>query len=172
MSKDLKKFIREVADFPKPGILFYDITTLLKEASALRFAVDSLAKHYQHWQIDHIVGIEARGFIFGASLAYALNLGFIPVRKPSKLPAEKLSATYQLEYGQATMEIHRDAIQPGQRVLIIDDLLATGGTSIAVADMVTSLGGKIASFGFVVELAFLNGRQKLGEYDIYSLVQY
>lgn len=169
---DLKHYIREVADFPKPGILFYDITTLLKQTDALHFVVDKLADHYRQQRIDYVLGIEARGFIFGALLAYALGVGFIPVRKPQKLPAEKLSMTYELEYGQASMEIHKDAIQPGERILIIDDLLATGGTCTAVAKMVTALGGEIAGFGFVIELAFLNGRERLSGHEVYSLLQY
>ncbi len=169
---DLKKFIREVPDFPKPGILFYDITTLLKEASALRFTIDTLAQRYQGHALDGIVSVEARGFIFGALLAYALNVGFIPIRKPKKLPADKLSITYDLEYGQETMEVHKDALQPGQRVLVVDDVLATGGTSAAAADVINSLGGDIVGFCFVLELTALEGRQKLAGYDVYSLLQY
>lgn len=170
--EELKHYIREVVDFPKPGIVFYDLTTLLKNADALRFSVDVLAKHYAHHTIDHILAIEARGFIFGAILAYLLNVGFIPVRKPQKLPAAKISTTYNLEYGQATVEIHQDAFKPGERILIIDDLLATGGTSIAVAKMIETMGANIVGLGFVVELGFLHGRKKLMEYDVHSLVKY
>jgi len=170
--EDLKKLIREVPDFPKPGILFYDITTLLKDPIGLHRAVDALANHYVGRKIDRVVGIEARGFIFAPMVAYRLNAGFVPVRKPKKLPAETASASYSLEYGKDSLEVHRDAISQGQQVLIIDDLLATGGTAAAVAGLVESLGGKVAGMGFLVELEFLKGRGKLGSYEIHSVVKY
>jgi len=169
---DLKKLIREVPDFPKPGILFYDITTLLKDKSGLRAVIDALHAHYQGARIDTVLGIEARGFIFAPALALALGAGFVPVRKPKKLPAETVAVSYQLEYGSDSLEIHKDAIQPGQNVLILDDLLATGGTAAAVAKLVEKLGGRVAGLGFVVELDFLHGRDKLGGYDVFSLLHY
>lgn len=168
----LKKLIREVPDFPKPGILFYDITTLLKDKRGFALLIDALTAHYILQDIDLVLGIEARGFIFGPALAYRLNCGFIPVRKPKKLPAATAKWTYQLEYGQDTLEMHKDAIQPGQRVIIVDDLLATGGTAHATVQLAESLGAKIAGLGFVVELDFLKGRQKLTGYDVYSLLHY
>ena len=169
---DLKKLIREVPDFPKAGILFYDITTLLKDRLGFARLIDALTEHYINDDIDLVLGIEARGFIFGPALAYRLNAGFVPVRKPKKLPAKVLQWKYDLEYGQDTLEIHEDAIQPGQRVLICDDLLATGGTARAAAEMVKSLGGNISGLGFVVELDGLNGRDKLTDYDVFSLLHY
>jgi len=169
---DLKKLIREVPDFPKPGILFYDITTLLKDPVGLRRAADALSDHYVGRKIDRVVGIEARGFIFAPMVAYRLNAGFVPVRKPKKLPAETARATYQLEYGQDSLEIHRDAIRQGQQVLIIDDLLATGGTAAAVARLVESLGGRVVGLGFLIELEFLKGREKISRYDIHSVLRY
>jgi adenine phosphoribosyltransferase len=169
---DLKKLIREVPDFPKPGILFYDITTLLKDRLGFARLIDALTEHHINDDIDLVLGIEARGFIFGPALAYRLNAGFVPVRKPKKLPAEVLQWKYDLEYGQDTLEIHKDAIQPGQRILICDDLLATGGTAKAAAAMVESLGGKICGMGFVVELDGLKGRDKLKSYDVFSLLHY
>jgi len=168
----LKRYIREIPDWPKPGILFYDITTLLKDPVGLHHAVDTLANHYVGRLIDRVVGIEARGFIFAPMVAYRLNAGFVPVRKPKKLPAEVTRATYNLEYGQDSLEIHRDAISRGQEVLIIDDLLATGGTAAAVASMVGSLGGHIAGLGFLVELEALKGREKLRGYDVHSVLTY
>jgi adenine phosphoribosyltransferase len=169
---DLKKLIREVPDFPKPGILFYDITTLLKDKLGFARLIDALTEHYINCEVDLVLGIEARGFIFGPALAYRLNAGFVPVRKPKKLPAEVLQWKYALEYGQDTLEIHKDAIKPGQRVLICDDLLATGGTAQAAADMTKQLGGDICGMGFVVELDGLKGREKLKEYDVFSLLHY
>jgi adenine phosphoribosyltransferase len=169
---DLKKLIREVQDFPKPGILFYDITTLLKEPVGLRGVIDSFADHYKNSGVDLVIGIEARGFIFASALAYALRAGFVPVRKPKKLPGERVSVTYALEYGTDTLEMHTGAITGGKCILIIDDLLATGGTAQATAQLVEQNGGKVAGLGFVVELTFLNGRKKLGCYDIHSLMQY
>lgn len=170
--EDLKKLIREVPDFPKPGILFYDITTLLKDPLGLHWAVDLLANQYVGRTINRVVGIEARGFIFAPMVAYRLNAGFVPVRKPRKLPAEVASATYQLEYGQDTLEVHRDAIGQGDNVLIIDDLLATGGTAAAVAGLVESLGGRVVGIGFMIELEFLKGREKLRRYDLHSILKY
>ena len=168
----LKKLIREVPGFPKEGILFYDITTLLKNPTGLRGVIDGLKDHYAHTKVDVVIGVEARGFIFAPALAYALGAGFVPVRKPKKLPAEAASVTYELEYGSDTLEMHKDALDDGKRVLIVDDLLATGGTAAATARMVTGLGGTVVGIGFVVELTFLNGRQKLEGYDVFSLMQY
>jgi adenine phosphoribosyltransferase len=168
----LKKLIREVPDFPKKGILFYDITTLLKDNLGLATLMDALAEYYLRKEIDLVLGIEARGFIFGPALAYRLNAGFVPVRKPGKLPAATARAEYELEYGRNTLEIHQDAIQKGQRVIIVDDLLATGGTAQATATLAESLGGQIAGLGFVVELDFLQGREKLRQYDVLSLLHY
>jgi adenine phosphoribosyltransferase len=168
----LKKLIREVPDFPKKGILFYDITTLLKDKTGLAMLIDKLSEHYISEDVDLVLGMEARGFIFAPALAYRLNAGFVPVRKPGKLPAECVSFDYALEYGSNTLQIHKDAIQKGQRVLIVDDLLATGGTAEATAKLAESLGAKIAGLGFVVELSFLNGRNKLKGYDVMSLLTY
>lgn len=168
----LKKLIREVPDFPKPGILFYDITTLLKDKSGLAQLIDSLSEHYLDQRVDLVLGMEARGFIFGPAVAYRLNAGFIPVRKPGKLPAATAKFDYALEYGTNTLEIHTDAIKTGQRVIIVDDLLATGGTAEATTKLAASCGAEIVGLGFVVELDFLNGRDKLGGYDIFSLLHY
>lgn len=168
----LRNLIREVPDFPKPGINFYDITTLLKHPDGLRGTVDALAAEYDGTKVDVVIGVEARGFIFAPALAYHLGAGFVPVRKPRKLPAECASISYDLEYGQDTLEIHRDAIGDGHRVLIADDLLATGGTAKAVVDLVEQLGGKVVGLVFVVELEFLPGRQKLAGYDVRSLIKY
>jgi adenine phosphoribosyltransferase len=170
--EDLKKLIREVPDYPKPGILFYDITTLLKDPIGLHRAVDSLADHYVGRKIDRVVGIEARGFIFAPMVAYRLNAGFVPVRKPKKLPAETARATYKLEYGEDSLEIHRDAISKDNAVLIIDDLLATGGTAAAVAGLVESLGGRVVGLGFLIELDFLKGREKISRYEVHSVLKY
>jgi adenine phosphoribosyltransferase len=170
--QDLKKLIREVPDFPKPGILFYDITTLLKDKLGFRGVIDGLQHHYQDANVDLILGIEARGFIFAPALAYALHAGFVPVRKPKKLPAERISITYDLEYGTDTLEMHKDAVVEGCRVLIVDDLLSPGGTASATARMVREAGGIVVGLGFVVELTFLNGRQKLEGADVFSLLQY
>ena len=169
---NLKKLIREVPDFPKAGINFYDITTLLKHPEGLRETVDALAAEFNGTTVDVVVGIEARGFIFAPALAYHLGAGFVPVRKPRKLPAECASISYDLEYGQDSLEIHRDAIGDGHRVIIADDLLATGGTAKAVIDLVESLGGTVAGLVFVVELEFLPGRKKLDGYDVRSLIRY
>ena len=170
--EQLKKLIREVPDFPKKGILFYDITTLLKDKLGLATLIDALAEYYLPKQVDLVLGMEARGFIFGPALAYRLNAGFVPVRKPGKLPAETTKVSYELEYGSNTLEIHKDAIQKGQRVIIVDDLLATGGTAEATAKLAKSLGADIAGLGFVVELDFLNGKDKLKPYDVFSLLHY
>ncbi len=169
---DLKKLIREVPDFPKPGILFYDITTLLKNGPGFHQVIDALKSHYQGASVDTVIGIEARGFIFAPALAYALGAGFVPVRKPKKLPSECVSVSYELEYGSDSLEIHKDAIQNGHRVLVVDDLLATGGTAAAVTKLVEKTGGQVAGLGFVVELTFLKGRARLNSYDIFSLLQY
>lgn len=168
----LKKLIREIPDFPKKGILFYDITTLLKDKVGFATLIDKFSEHYISRDVDLVLGMEARGFIFGPALAYRLNAGFVPVRKPGKLPAETVKQSYALEYGTATLEVHKDAIQKGQRVLIVDDLLATGGTAEATVKLVASLGGEVAGLGFVVELDFLKGRDKLKGYDVTSLLHY
>jgi|SRR5215813_9808461 len=169
---ELRKLIREVPDFPKPGINFYDITTLLKHPEGLRTTVDALAEQFEGEKVDTVIGIEARGFIFAPALAYHLGAGFVPVRKPRKLPAECASISYDLEYGQDTLEIHRDAVGNGHRVIIADDLLATGGTAKAAVNLVESLGGKVVGLVFVVELEFLPGRSKLAGYDVKSLIKY
>jgi adenine phosphoribosyltransferase len=168
----LKQLIREVPDFPKPGVLFYDITTLLKDKVGFAKLVDSLGQSYIGRRVDLVLGIEARGFIFGPALSYRLNAGFVPVRKPKKLPAETAKWTYDLEYGSDTLEVHKDAIQPGQSVIIVDDLLATGGTALATTKLVESLGGKVASLAFIVELDFLKGRDKLAGYEVVSMLHY
>lgn len=168
----LKKLIREVPDFPKRGILFYDITTLLKDRAGFATLIDALSEHYINSQIDTVLAIEARGFIFGPALAYRLNAGFVPIRKPGKLPAETVKWNYELEYGLDTLEIHRDAIRPGQRVIIVDDLLATGGTANACVQLAKSLGAEIAGLGFVVELDFLQGRKKFEGTEVFSLLHY
>ncbi len=168
----LKRLIREVPDFPKKGILFYDITTLLKDRVGYATLIDRLSEHYLDQKIDIVIGMEARGFIFAPAVAYRLNAGFVPVRKPGKLPAETAKFDYVLEYGKNALEIHRDAIQKGQRVLIVDDLLATGGTAEATAKLATLLGAEIAGLGFVVELDFLKGREKLKGYEVMSLLHY
>ena len=170
--EELRAKIREIPDFPKPGILFYDITTLLKDRVAYRAAIDAMLEPYADKKIDVVVGMESRGFIFSAPMAYQLNAGLVPVRKLGKLPAETISVEYALEYGSNTLEIHRDAISPGQRVLIVDDLLATGGTVRGTVDLVQRLQGEIAGLAFLVELAFLKGRERLGEYAVSSVVQY
>ncbi len=169
---ELKKLIREIPDYPKPGILFYDLTTLLKDQKGFRTLIDELCAHYAGRRVDLVVGIEARGFIFAPALAYRLNAGFVPVRKPKKLPWKTAQVTYQLEYGTDTLEIHQDAVQPGQRVLVCDDLLATGGTAAATVQLVRNLGGDVVGAGFAVELRFLNGRAKLAGLDVFSLIQY
>lgn len=169
---NLKQLIREVPDFPKPGINFYDITTLLKDAEGLRESVRLLKELNEDLQIDTVIGVESRGFIFGAPLAIELGTGFIPVRKPKKLPAECVSISYDLEYGQDTLEMHKDAVGEGHKVLIVDDLLATGGTARAVVDLVESVGGEVVGLNFVVELDFLSGRNKFEGYNVRSLLHY
>ena len=168
----LKTLIREVPDWPRKGVLFYDITTLLKDKTGFRQLIDALADHYASQPLDQVLGIEARGFIFGPALAYRLGTGFVPVRKPKKLPAETARVTYELEYGTDALEIHRDAIHPGDRVLIVDDLLATGGTAAACVRLVRELGATVAGAAFVVELEFLGGRAKLSGIDVFSLLKY
>ncbi len=168
----LKKLIREIPDFPKEGILFYDITTLLKDKVGLAMLIDALAEHYIKEDVDLVLGMEARGFIFAPALAYRLNAGFVPLRKPGKLPAATVKFDYALEYGANTLEIHKDAIQKGQRVLIVDDLLATGGTANATAKLAASLGAEVVGLGFVVELDFLKGRDLLRGHDVFSLLHY
>ena len=168
----LKQLIREIPDWPKPGILFYDITTLLKDAQGLATVIEGLQSGVNPADVDVVLGIEARGFFFAPVVAHSLGRGFIPVRKPKKLPAATESVQYALEYGFDTLEIHKDAIKPGQRVLIVDDVLATGGTAAAVAQLVEKLGGIVAGLAFVIELDFLNGREKLNGYPIQSLVHY
>src|ERR1700730_9175588 len=166
---DLKTLIREVPDFPKPGINFYDITTLLKDKAGLKRTIQLLCEHYDQHRPDIVLGIEARGFIFAPALAYALGAGFVPVRKPKKLPSICERIEYDLEYGTDILEVHRDAIEPGQKVLVIDDVLATGGTAAAVTRLIEKLQGKVVGLGFVIELNFLKGREKLNGYDVYSL---
>lgn len=170
--EDLKTAIREIPDWPKPGILFYDVTTLLKQGTCFEQAINSLINPYRLRQVDLVLGIEARGFIFAPPVAYALKAGFVPVRKPGKLPAARLRVDYELEYGTDCLEIHEDAIQPGQRVLIVDDLIATGGTARAVAELVERMKGVVVGLAFVVELTFLKGRDKLSGYDVHTVVKY
>jgi adenine phosphoribosyltransferase len=169
---EFKQLIREIPDHPKPGILFYDITTLLKDREGFCRLIDYLTIQTRPIHADLVLGIEARGFIFAPALAYNINAGFVPIRKPNKLPHETEVVTYDLEYGTDTLEIHKDAIQPGSRVIIADDLLATGGTAAAAAHLVEKAGGVVAGFTFVVELSFLKGRDKIDGYDIFSLIQY
>lgn len=169
---ELKKLIRAIPDHPKPGILFYDLTTLLQDKRGFHTLVDSLCDHYDGRQIDVVAGIEARGFIFAPALAYRLGAGFVPVRKPKKLPWKTAAETYQLEYGTDQLEIHQDAVKPGERVLLFDDLLATGGTARAAINLIRKLGGQIMGAAFAVELKFLHGREKLPGIDVFSLIQY
>ncbi len=171
-SQDLSKFIRNVPDFPKEGIVFRDITTLLKDNTALKIAFEELVNFAKDKNISKVVGVESRGFIFGAMLAEKLGAGFIPVRKPGKLPSEKIKETYELEYGLDSIEMHKDAIEEGDIVLMHDDLLATGGTMEAACKLVEKCGGKIAQISFLIELTFLNGREKLSKYDVRSLIAY
>ncbi|GAC1432143.1 MAG: adenine phosphoribosyltransferase [Ktedonobacteraceae bacterium] len=168
----LEDFIRDVQDFPQQGVLFKDITPMLQDGSAFHAAIDRLAAHYAGAGIQTVVGVESRGFIFGAPLAYQLNCGFVPVRKFGKLPNETVSVEYALEYGTNVVEIHKDAIKPGERVLIVDDLLATGGTVSAAMELVEKLGGQIAGIAFLVELAFLKGREQLKGHDVFALIKY
>jgi adenine phosphoribosyltransferase len=168
----LKKLIREVPDWPKPGILFYDLTTLVAHPEGLRTVVESLADRYHESKIDVVAGIEARGFILAPAVALRLGTGFVPIRKPKKLPWKTSQVTYDLEYGTDTLEIHQDAVAHGQRVLLIDDLLATGGTAAAATALIRQLGGHVAAAAFIVELTFLSGRKKLGDLPVHSLLQY
>jgi adenine phosphoribosyltransferase len=168
----LKQLVRAVPDFPKPGILFYDITTLLKDKTGNAQLIDAFAQYYIGKKVDLVLGIEARGFIFGPALAYRLNAGFVPVRKPGKLPAETLTIKYDLEYGSDSLQIHKDAILPGQRVIIVDDLLATGGTMLATVDLVKQMGGEIVGVAVAIELDFLKGRAKFPDHDVFSLMHY
>lgn len=168
----LKSKIRHVPDFPKPGILFYDITTLLQDPVGFRDAIDSLSQPFVGKGIDVIVGIESRGFIFGSAVADRLGAGFAPVRKPGKLPSTTVRANYDLEYGSDALEIHDDAVKPGQRVLIVDDLLATGGTAKAASDLVTRLGGQVHALAFLIELGFLNGRDRLAGHTLHTVLTY
>ncbi|MFQ5610711.1 MAG: adenine phosphoribosyltransferase [Anaerolineae bacterium] len=169
---DLASKIRDIPDFPVKGILFKDITTLLQDPAAWRESVDALVTHYEPAEIDVVVGVEARGFIFGAPLAYYLGCGFVPVRKPGRLPAETIKEEYSLEYGVNALEIHSDGIQPGQKTLVVDDLLATGGTALATCKLVERLGGEVAGVAFVIELDFLHGREKLKGYEVFSLIHF
>ncbi|HHY14854.1 MAG TPA: adenine phosphoribosyltransferase [Firmicutes bacterium] len=169
---DLKEKIRVIPDFPKPGVSFKDITTLLKDGEALRATVAAFAEHYRNYNVDMIVGVESRGFILGAPLAYEMGLGFALIRKPNKLPGRVLSVEYDLEYGTDRLEIHTDAFEPGTRVLLVDDLLATGGTIWAATELIRKLGGEIVSLAFLIELIYLQGRARLSDYDILSLVKY
>ena len=169
---ELKEKIRIIEDFPKKGISFKDVTTLAQDGEAFKNTIDSITEYLKDKKIDVVVGPEARGFLFGAPVACSLGVGFVPVRKKGKLPAETIQVEYELEYGSDIFEIHKDAIKPGQRVAVVDDLLATGGTIAAVAKLVETMGGEVVSLDFVIELTELNGRDKLGNYDILSLVKY
>lgn len=169
---DLKALIRNVPDFPKPGINFYDITTLLQDPRGLRMTIDRFAWLFVGEKVDKVVGIESRGFLFGPSLAYSLNAGFVPVRKPGKLPATVVGESYELEYGTDRLEMHRDGVAAGERVLIVDDVIATGGTALATARLVESVGGVVAGLGFIIELGFLKGRERLAGQRVESLLQY
>jgi adenine phosphoribosyltransferase len=168
----LKQLIREVPDFPKPGVNFFDITTLLKDKTGFQETIEALKARYHGQPVDVVAGIEARGYFFAPAVALALNAGFIPIRKPGKLPWQKCGIDYALEYGTDRLEMHADAVEPGQNVLIIDDVLATGGTASAVAKLVEQAGGRVAGLGFVIELTFLSGRNKLHGYELFSLIQY
>ncbi len=169
---DFASLIRSIPDFPVKGILFRDITTLIRDGEAFQDVVDAMVEHYIDTDIDVIVGIEARGWIFGAPLAYELGAGFVPVRKPSKLPAEKISVSYALEYGSNTLEMHKDALAPGTKVLLVDDLLATGGSAKAAIDLVEKLGGQVVGTAFLIELKDLKGRDRLKGYDVFSMIQF
>ncbi len=170
--EELKRAIRDVPDFPKQGIVFRDVTTLLKDRVAFRKAIDLLAKLCAGRRVDKVVGIESRGFIFGSLLAERLGAGFVPVRKPGKLPARTRSASYQLEYGEDSLEIHEDALGHGEQVLVVDDVIATGGTAKATGQLVTQLGAEVAAFAFLIELGFLNGRARLSGHEVLSLIRY
>ena len=169
---NLKKMVRDIPDFPKEGIIFKDITPILQNPKGLREAVETISNHYKSKKVDIVVGAEARGFILAPTVAFNLGAGFVPVRKPGKLPYEKISMSYALEYGTDTLEMHKDAIKKGQQVLMVDDLLATGGTMATCCRMVETLGGNIVGCAFLIELAFLNGKKALSKYDVYSLIKY
>ncbi len=172
MSDNLKKYIRSIKDFPKKGVMFRDITTLLSQPEAVKESLDIMYEYAKDLNVSKVVGIEARGFIFGALLAEKLGVGFVPIRKPGKLPAETESTTYALEYGTDTIEIHKDAVKLGERVLLHDDLLATGGTARAAANLIEKIGGEVAQISFIIELTFLKGREKLKNYDVKTLIEY
>ncbi|MDA4132445.1 MAG: adenine phosphoribosyltransferase [Thaumarchaeota archaeon] len=172
VSEQLRHAIRRIPDFPKKGIVFRDITTLWKDQTLIKMAVDEIYGHYKDRKVDKVLGVEARGFVFGALLAERFGVGFIPARKLGKLPSDKITERYQLEYNVDGLEMHRDSVSPGDNVLIVDDLMATAGTAIAVVKMVEALGGKVVGLAFVVELTFLHGREKLGKRDVFSIVQY
>jgi adenine phosphoribosyltransferase len=169
---DLKKYIRDIPDFPKKGIIFKDITTLLKEPEPFKYAVDVIVNRYKNQDIDKVVSVEARGYIFGGAIAHNLKCGFVPVRKPGKLPAETVSIDYTLEYGKNTVEIHKDAINNDEQILVFDDLLATGGTAHATCQLVEKLGGKVVGCVFLIDLTFLHGADKLKDYNVFSLIEY
>ena len=169
---DLEKYIRTIEDFPTEGISFKDVTTLLKEGDAFKYAVKSIADRLRDLKVDIVVGPEARGFLFGAPVAYELGVGFVPVRKPGKLPAETIRYEYELEYGKDALEIHKDAIKKGARVAVVDDLLATGGTILSAVKLVEQLGGEVVHIGFLIELEFLNGRDNLKDYSVSSMIKY
>ncbi len=169
---DFRDHIRVISDFPKEGISYKDVTTLMKNGEVYHAAINALVEKIKPWQPDVIVGPEARGFLFGAPVAYALGIGFVPVRKPGKLPAQTIGETYALEYGFDTLEVHADAIKPGQRVVVVDDLLATGGTMLATANLLKKIGADVVGLGFLIELTFLNGREKLEDYPVFSLAEY
>ena len=169
---NIEKLIRDIPDFPKEGIIFKDITTLLKDKEGLKAVIDIFKEKYSEKNIDYVVGAEARGFIFGAAIAYAIGAGFIPARKPGKLPYKTINASYELEYGTDTLEMHIDAIEKGKNVLIADDLLATGGTAKAIAELVEKSGGNIVEIAFLIELEFLNGKEKLNNYNVFTIIKY
>lgn len=169
---EFREHIRVIPDFPKEGISYKDITTLLKNGETYQATINALVERIKPWQPDVIVGPEARGFLFGAPVAYALGVGFVPVRKPGKLPAKTVAETYALEYGFDTLEVHADAIRPGERVVVIDDLLATGGTMLATANLMKKIGAEMVGMGFLIELTFLKGREKLADYPVFSLAEY
>jgi adenine phosphoribosyltransferase len=169
---DLKKYIRNIPDFPQKGVMFKDITTLIKEPKPFKYVIDTIVNHYKDREINKVVSIEARGYIFGGVIAYRLNCGFVPVRKPGKLPAETLSREYTLEYGSNTIEIHKDAIKKGDRILVFDDLLATGGTVLATCQLIEQLGGIVVGCAFVTKLTYLHGDDKLKAYEVFSLIDY
>lgn len=169
---DLKKYIRNIPDFPQKGIMFKDITTLLKEPAVFKYTVDAIVDRYKNKNISKVVSVEARGYIFGGAIAYNLNCGFIPVRKPGKLPAETISMEYTLEYGKNTIEIHKDAINNSERILVFDDLIATGGTVLATCQLIEKLGGEIIGCAFLINLRYLNGAEKLKGYNVFSLIEY